>query len=144
MTCQKRTYIKRLRRLSRFLRHLPRRKFDYGRFVTRTNEDGCGTVCCALGWMPAVDSRHWQWGGRYKVKGVIHNYNSPFTSAMEYFGISLDSSVGLFNPYQQTGIGYHADLPESATPKQVADLIDWFLAECSHLIQGGRLAGTKS
>lgn len=53
--------------LSRFILDLPPEKWDFGELVTKHRvkrkpaETVCGTVCCAIGWMPKVDAENWKW-----------------------------------------------------------------------------------
>ncbi len=39
-----------LRQIAQYLRKLPAKKFDFGTWMEQ--KKGCGTVCCAAGWIP--------------------------------------------------------------------------------------------
>ena len=54
------TARKRRRKLAEFLEALPAKKFCYHEMVLEA-KNGCGTLCCAAGWMPKVDAVNWQW-----------------------------------------------------------------------------------
>lgn len=47
-------HLKRLEKLADFLYNLPKEKFNFGTLMKKTNSEGCGTVCCAIGWTPVV------------------------------------------------------------------------------------------
>ncbi len=125
---------KRLLKLCDFLDKLPRSKFDFVREVTKTDEKHtCGTVCCAIGWAPAVFPRLIKWNpnklngsddwiGWYLDKtGEIESWSNAIT---RLFGVPYE----LFLPNHQTSeeqkldnCGYHA------TPKQVSKMLRRYL-----------------
>lgn len=123
----------RLLKLADFLDALPEEKFD---FATIAKEGGkpmlealaaghlkCGTVGCAIGWMPAIwpDELHWTeaYKGSLDVTDGKANFN--FTAAAEFFEIRPEQADYLFMP------GY-SDLDEFATPADVAAHIRRFVA----------------
>src|SRR5438093_919703 len=65
---------KRLLKLADFLDELPREKFDFGQIAYQGGKPmaealklgavRCGTVACAIGWMPAVWPRELNWRER--------------------------------------------------------------------------------
>lgn len=131
-----RTGKRRLRKLIAFLRQLPRRKFDFAEIVTKGKHNGhtCGTVCCALGWMPAVFPKVIKWkfeedfwgGGDFVIsKGRSKDYRKI---AKNHFGISYHHAQGLFHPGEQMEV--HSALPicgEKATAKQVAAMLEQYI-----------------
>lgn len=44
----------RLRKLAAFIGNLKPRQLDLSVPIREADKDGCGTVCCAIGWTPAV------------------------------------------------------------------------------------------
>lgn len=117
----------RLRKLIAFLRNLPRNKFSFG--VVR-EETKCGTVGCAIGWTPEVfpelvspprnsESCLLFRGEARCFKGV----------ASELFGMDFYMAEDLFSTGAQLLV--HSGLPLchcQATPKQVASMLEKFLA----------------
>lgn len=117
-----RTGNRRLLKLAKFLRKLPREKFDYSVLVKQT-ENGCGTVCCAVGWMPAVDPRNWKWVADGTVPVVRGNGDR---TQLEYFSINNTEFSLLFTPWFL--FTTPPDAPQrDATPKQVAAHIEKFV-----------------
>lgn len=135
-------HAKRLLKLAAFLQELPKSKFDFGTFVHRgakpmlealkARRSRCGSVACAVGWMPAVFPRHVRWvgsdvdGGNLQVTLRDEDYYGyNFDVAEVFFGLSYDETRDLFNPDN----GSDDSLPFSATPKQVAGAIRRFVRE---------------
>ncbi len=50
----------RLIRLAKFLLALTPEQWNYATWVENTS-GGCGTTCCAAGWLPSVDPKNWCW-----------------------------------------------------------------------------------
>jgi hypothetical protein len=50
---KKLTHFEKLTRWADFLEKLPPEKFNINNWVSK-HENGCGTVCCAAGWLPVV------------------------------------------------------------------------------------------
>lgn len=137
-------HVKRLRKLIAFLRALPRKNFNFRRIVTRAKANGhvCGTVCCAVGWMPAVFPRFAKWndevlrqkawdssqGLEFDVPfGLNRDCYNPWVAAVAYFfGIDNSVACNLFSPGWQESEGV-TKLGETATPKQVAAMLEEFL-----------------
>ncbi len=73
---------KRLLKLADFLDKLPRAKFDFGVIAMqdgkpmlealKAGKERCGTVACAIGWMPAVFPRSLRWTERPEVERGRH------------------------------------------------------------------------
>ena len=88
----------------------------------------CGSVCCAIGWLPAFDktgSVVWDTEGKdIELKGFPEY--CYYHVAEHYFGLNdIDAEI-IFSPYMQehlVGFSPKDNLPGQATPKQVADLI---------------------
>jgi hypothetical protein len=128
----KAVYRKRLLKLAAFLDTLPREKFDFA-VVTRIGKkpmlealkaghERCGTVGCAIGWMPAVFPRLVRWDENNYVclKGDVDDYNADRYAAERFFDLSDDEASCLFVP-ESSGLG------ALATPKQVARHIRQFV-----------------
>lgn len=118
--------------LAKFLEeNVPRERFDFS-FIVHT-PDGtkrgygpeCGTVGCAIGWMPAVPEfrslgvRLVQYPRDPSCEYVeLGRGRTDFGVARGLFGLSVDEANYLFQPGPE-GLGY-SGLPPRATPKQVA------------------------
>lgn len=61
----------RLKQWIDFLHNLPDEKFDYDLWVSETDGHACGTVCCAAGWLPAVDPENWQWQDDWRANDLL-------------------------------------------------------------------------
>ena len=115
---------RRLLKLAAFLRTLPRKRFDYNRWVGRdwggAPDLSCGTTGCALGWaatMPAFQ----RLGLRLAPDGIpslLGRIHEPYTSATLLFGIPWFDAQRLFSP---------SDGEERATPKYVARKIERYV-----------------
>lgn len=115
---------KRLRKLIAFLRQLPRKRFN---FDTIRYGHGCGTVGCAIGWTPeALPSL---------VKNdsllgpVLRKGNGYFRDiAAELTGLGPHLASCLFCPGEQAIADSRLpNLPATATPKQVARMLEKFI-----------------
>lgn len=127
------TSNRRLLKLANFLSALPRRSFDFSKWVAETekrNGTHCGTTCCAVGWMPRVDARNWRWEKRstlgFQPALCTGSKQWPTDDAAKYFGISLTEASYLFVP-DDTSYS-EGNLPDTAPPKRVAQHIRRFVA----------------
>jgi hypothetical protein len=127
---------KRLLKLADFLTALPKQKFDFSVIAhegekpllkaLKARTEHCGTVACAIGWMPAVFPRLVRWilnrGWLLAVelkKGPAPAFMN-FRAASEVFGISDDDAEYLFLP-DRSGLG------DQASAKRVAQHIRRFV-----------------
>ena len=128
---------KRLLKLADFLEQLPPQKFDFGVIVTegakpmlealKAREESCGTVACAIGWMPAVFPRLTKWKRSRSGLGLVVGLKDTskyrnFEVAERFFGISKDDARYLFNPGDSV-------LSYDASAKQVAKHIRSFVGD---------------
>lgn len=81
----------------------------------------CGTVACAMGWMPEAFPRAGivSKAGEVGFKKEPDDYADSFDTAREFFGLGYQEVEGLFNTGTFLGSGNMA----GATPKQVAKRI---------------------
>lgn len=139
---------KRMRKLIAFLYALRPEQFNFTRVVSDVKRNGvaCGTVCCAIGWTPAVFPKLVKWNqitliesgragafGLDTARGVDQHFSLV---AQDLFGISDDITDDLFAPSMQHRV--HESLPScrlGATPKQVAAMLEKFLA----LVESGEV-----
>ncbi len=110
-------------------------KITEGEIVT---ELPCGSLCCAIGYLPRVfpDSFYWIGNPIGDAEIRLRNSNkSDFSASSEFFGISIDDSVDLFSP--DPPAVYCHESPRffggpwcrsDATPAMVADRIRAFIA----------------
>ena len=110
-----------------FLDKLPKKKFNFRRVVTQY-EDGCGTVCCAIGWLPKVFPRKWGWGiNPWSVMDIFdksQGYYSGHSGTMAFFNLSLGQYAYLFLPNYNS-----KSLSVNTTAKIVARRIRKFVKE---------------
>lgn len=141
-------YTKRMLKLADFLDELPRQKFDFRVIFTqgtkpplealRAGAHRCGTVGCAIGWMPAVfprDVKWSSWADRDVAQGVCLRSAAQeidFEAAAVFFGLDIKESEYLFSPngsmMKSDEIIEHR-IGGAATPKQVAAHIRRFVAQ---------------
>jgi hypothetical protein len=131
----KQIHIKRLRKLIAFLDALPRKRFNFA--IVRNEPPKCGAVGCAIGYMPNVFPRTfrsfpvpknekdiWTHGVGFRKDGYI----SFEEVGMWVSGLDFYEAGHLFNPWQQSFVHPELkDLPETATPKQVARMLEKFI-----------------
>ena len=87
----------RLEKLAVFLDKLKPEEFNIN-VLTNT----CNTVCCAVGWLPAVDPENWEWS---ESEGVRLRDSTLFfwqSQAMEYFELTEDLTETLFDSLHYT------------------------------------------
>lgn len=124
---------KRLLKLATFLDALPPAKFDFTRIARETGKPmlealkagptECGTVGCAIGWMPAVFPRLTEWVTNAYGLGVALKRDKTvlnFEAAEAVFGLDSYEAEYLFNPNT-------SPLQDWATPKQVGRHIRAFV-----------------
>jgi len=115
---------RRLLKLARFLDKLSPKKFDLNIF-----SNDCGSVCCAIGWCPAVFPTYWTRDAFsepfLKGKNQYGFYKlGSFESAESFFGLNAAESEDLFTV---SGEQYsNIDYPK---PKDVAKAIRTFIQE---------------
>lgn len=130
-----RTGNARLLLLAKLLRTLPRKRFDYNRWVgydwAGDPDLSCGTTACALGWATTIPAL--RRAGLRLVRGVgcagyvtlrdfrtspMDTYEQSLRAAMQVFGLTRRDAAFLFVP------GW-AEV--TATPKYVARKIERFV-----------------
>lgn len=104
---------RRLQKLANFLNNLPEEKFNFEDVITKSNGKACGTVGCAIGWLPAISSKFaWkQCGPKFDLEVKLGNTktgyewvtwtfggNNGWENIANYFGISTDEAKMLFQP----------------------------------------------
>lgn len=138
---------KRLLKLADFLDTLPRQKFNFDRIAEQsgkpmlaallTGKTRCGTVACAIGWMPAVFPRHLKWSSADELRPDVHlradEAMTDFDAASVFFDIAIEEADFLFTPGSLDN-GW-SGLPGHATPKRVARHIRAFVRK-----RGGHVA----
>lgn len=127
------TSHRRLLKLASFLDKLPRKRFDYTRWVGDDWDDkqdlSCGTTACALGWaaaMPEFRRLGLCLTGRGTPEGTYVGLRgqdcmfTPLRAATAVFGIFEIDAEWLFQPQEEE---------DFATPKYVARKIRKFVAD---------------
>lgn len=134
----------RLLQLAAFLEPLPPEKFDFRRIMTASDGHGCGSVACALGWLPAVFPNLVGWikiGAPPYFELVIRLHNkggiNPIDIAEELFGITEHEAEVLFVPACCKDGGWRVTddikrLPGNATAQAVAQQIRDFVEYKMH------------
>lgn len=136
----------RLLTLAAFLDNLPEEKFNFaiiaeerGKPMLEALAAGhtrCGTVACAIGWLPAVFPADFKWtDAYYKSRSVTRDGSIDFSAAEEFFDLTVYQAEYLFMPGRYNDddefVGNLNDLTDEATPKQVAAHIRAFVEEHS-------------
>lgn len=122
-------YRDRMNKLADFLSTLPRRKFRMEDWVSEADDHKCGTVCCAVGWAPAVFPRHWKWGRIdarvFPELRSARGLSYPAQDVENFFGVPPD---GVFYPRGIPG-GKDSDPQDGcqATPQTCLHVILKFL-----------------
>lgn len=124
----------RLEKTIDFLKILNPRKFDFGDVISKWDrEKKCGSVCCVIGWVPAIFPRLVKWSGsletssQFKIKGKRGPQSYGEVGSF-LFGIDSFTADTLFNPSALHRV--HASLRNKGnveTPKQVAKMLEKFL-----------------
>lgn len=71
MSMRKDTMLRRLIKISSFLKTLPPDKFNYAYTVTKWDkEHNCGAVCCAVDWMPMILPEDFKWDDKLQASVV--------------------------------------------------------------------------
>lgn len=108
-------------------------QFDFGEVINEYDSvHGCGTICCAIGWLPKFTPKvKWDLGCDEYPEIVMRMYGGhclyqydEIASAL--FNIPQHDAAHLFSPNNQSlllGFDEDDNLDENVTPKQVADLI---------------------
>lgn len=126
----------RLLKLAKFLMKVKKQNFNYAKILLIN----CKTQACAIGYCPTIFPKHWKvCEYPYKVEGTIKsfyvhlrteseniNWTDVVNDAMKFFDITHDEAVALFASFS-TDYKMLKELPESATPKQVANNIIKFV-----------------
>lgn len=123
---------KRLEKLILFLDNLEPERFDFNEVVVARDSKGCGTVCCAIGWTPAVFPRLVRWTSppcaSVQLKKDEFNTHFYYHTASVLFGLPGGVCKHLFCPSGQRRI--HKSLPNCgmrSCPKEVAAMLRKFL-----------------
>lgn len=89
----------------------------------------CGTAGCALGEMPVVDKKNWNFN-KDAMPHLKGTRQEPFESAIKYFGLPDGAANHLFSPDSQDKKEFGGRiLGNKAKPKQVAANIRAFIAK---------------
>jgi hypothetical protein len=93
--------------LESLLRKIPHTQFDFSMFISR--HGACGTICCALGWMPKVDPSNWEWTLETDDSTSLRFQGTPFLPyhfygdvgaeamhAVRYFGLTIPEFRRIF------------------------------------------------
>lgn len=128
----------RLLKLAEFLDKLPKEKFDFSSVISK-NEGKCGTICCAVGWLPTVFPRSWMWdfvaGDETHInvfrkvpngedtKSSHHWHCDFWVDVSKFFGMTEKEVEQLFFPEMDRPWDPDFMLGEEATANEVADSI---------------------
>ena len=118
-------YIKRFQKLIKFLERLPPSKFNFTSYFYEVDENECGTVCCAVGWLPKVFPR-----AKVFKHDVFNLRTDVSETALKWFGLNRTFYRMLFVPgIAQPWNNFNMDrmLNGSASPHQVANEINKYI-----------------
>jgi hypothetical protein len=113
-----------LRQLAQYLRKMPAKKFDFGTWMEK--KPGCGTVCCAAGWIPKAfakipavapaAAKVWFKYGR----GWSYTFNEDHAKRFMNFSTSLFTYCFIPSSLEGSGNG----LSSESSKEEVADHLD--------------------
>lgn len=97
----KKLAISRLTTVADFLQGLNHESFNYSKVVDQWSDDNeCGTVCCAMGWFPAIFPEDFKWRSRNGIGVIFSGKEGVRLMSMaltaEYFGVSIMLAGSLF------------------------------------------------
>ena len=122
-------YYDRLLTLAKFLNTLQPKQFNFQNWVTEFDYgNSCGTVCCAVGWMPKIFPLDVKWGVVNQHTITLRNHqhlNNPTSlkTATEFFGLEVPAALHLFTHLHDNQLG------DDTTAPQVAQHIRNFVEE---------------
>jgi hypothetical protein len=124
----------RLLNLIEFLRTFKPSQFDYRSFVSAYEEkdDGaeCDTICCAVGWLPAIDPVNWSWNHRTVFyQGSCANIISHL---MDYFQLDETDIEYIFFPKDDSDDEAINPLPYDASLDTVINHLQRYADNPSH------------
>jgi len=114
-----------------FLITMPRKDFNFEVVVSKQNNKGCGTVCCAIGWTPIIFPKEAKWSAVARFKDHANSaVNGKYYAlvASDIFGMSDHLADHLFAPDSQEAV--HRSLPnagDKVTPKKFAKVLKKFM-----------------
>lgn len=117
----------RLGKLCCFLDSLDPSAFAFESIVASFDEvDGCGTVCCAVGWCPVVFPEDWMWrtSDTVRLRDLRFTDLKALGAAAEYFGLTPDEVDMAFVPWDHSDAfdyilsGYDFDPDREAADKR--------------------------
>lgn len=68
-----------------FVRNIAEEKFYYDQVVFKSDEHGCGTVCCAAGWLPNFDGEAFKYVNYGGVEVTAIDSMGSLKYAMAYY-----------------------------------------------------------
>ena len=116
-----------------FLAELPEEKWFFGDVIDQ-EEDGCGTVCCAIGWSPLIfpEEAKWTIG---KFGGNVNDEGYDETGSHIY-GMSELVAEHLFSPGTRRHI--HTELP-ALRPSCTVEEFTAHIAQFIELVRDGKI-----
>jgi hypothetical protein len=101
-----------------FLEKLDESQFDYGDFVSKTDDNGCGTVCCVAGWFPAIFPNDFKWESKVFTGIIETNGNYSRTDFLEIDG-SFDLALFFGEEFYQIDLNLPITDSESKLPEVI-------------------------
>ena len=133
-------YAERLLKIADFLEELPPEKFNFRDYVSESKND-CGTVCCAIGWLPKIFPEDFYWiNPNYKFitsgRVVVLSRSTPLEphSGQHFLDLNDADWYRLFVPDYVRPIKPNR-LPPDTTAKELAIHIREFVNNKYPLIQ---------
>lgn len=139
MTRAQRFTYKRLEKSLKFWDTLREKQFYLGTFVSQTSKDEkeniCGTVCCLVGWLPAIEPNKFTWSNA--LISIQGNSDDEYIdkAVMNHFKIDYELYRHLFVPKRQTTNINDYKLYDSTSLEDVLDNV----RDVMEQIKGGHL-----
>jgi hypothetical protein len=127
--------LDKMKTLIAFLKNLDKSKFDINHIISQYDyKNQCGTVCCAIGWFPAIFPEECQW---YESELFIHGKSKIFSKiAHDVLGIPERHADVLFSPFDivkshdhcmKVSMPYITLCDYRSTPLEVAEMLERYV-----------------
>lgn len=140
--------VKNLKKQLKFMKTLKKHQFDFESIVSEFDENNCGTICCNVGWTPAVFPELVKWGGKIGLMDAITGEDLDICETGKLvFNLDVPLSCVLLAPVHQVYIIQHKhfyqicqknpeflelkdEMPSAVSLKDYLQYFDLFIKYC--------------